>query len=175
MEEIKNQLHECCREGNYEKVKELVKLRRVDVNAIDKIDMTPLMIACYYGYLEIAKLLIKNGADVNAKDKWDTTALTYACKHGKFEIAELLLDNGAKVDLKDGGTTALMRAVYKGQFEIVKVLVKNGADPTIKSKEGKTAMDYAKEKHAQYIKRKKEYEENIKFLEEYIKTTNPKT
>ena len=104
---------------------------------------------------------------VNAKNKWDMTPLMYACKYGEYKTAKLLLDKGAKVNMKDNyGIIALMYACYNGYFEIAELLLEKGADPTIKDNEGKTAMDDAL---------KMGHTKIINLLEEYIKTTNPKT
>ena len=41
------------------------------------------------------------------------------------------------------GTTALHFAASRGDYDIVKLLIRAGADSTIKSEEGKTALDFA--------------------------------
>ena len=88
-------IFEAIREGNLEKVKELIE-SGADVNAKDNSGETALMWAAWYDRAEIAKILIDNGADVNAKNRWGKTALTGAICWGNTEVAKLLEEAGAK-------------------------------------------------------------------------------
>lgn len=59
-----------------------------DVNQTDRLGKTPLLIACYFGFVDIATLLLKTGADLDgclerAKRGWDG--------HIQTEIIELLI------------------------------------------------------------------------------------
>ncbi len=66
-----------------------------DVNMHDKNSgVTPLVMACTHGLVDIAKLLIKNGADVNLPGKNGTTPLIAAAGRS-LELVELLLEKGA--------------------------------------------------------------------------------
>ena len=47
--------------------------------------------------------------------------------------------------LQNLGYTALHCAAYWGRLAITELLLELGADPTLRSKEGKTALDYARE------------------------------
>lgn len=53
-------------------------------------DVTPLMYAAMYGYIDSAKILIKNGAKKDTKDKNGMTAKDYAIKYNKTAIATIL-------------------------------------------------------------------------------------
>ena len=57
---------------------------------------TALMAASEMGYIDIVKLLIKEGADVNVQDDDGITALRRAYKFGHTEIIELLMAAGAE-------------------------------------------------------------------------------
>lgn len=108
-------------------------------------DRTLLHVACEWGQLEMARLLIQNRVDVNAADKAGYTPLMLASQQGKVEIAEALLAAGAKIDLQDeAGYTALMAASYNGKDKVVELLLKKGAGRDFKNKEGKTAVDLAR-------------------------------
>ena len=66
--------------------------------------LTPLMIACYNGYVEsVEKLLESPDIDVNATDTRGCTALMYACFAGAKntdQIVPLLLSRGATIKAK---------------------------------------------------------------------------
>lgn len=111
------------------------------------------------GDLHLFDLLIINGAtDINHTDCYKMSPLMNAIWYEKYDIAERLIQLQCELDFQsDGyrhkGFTALMFACYLGNFKIVKKLVENGCDTTIKSEEGQTALDIAKEKgHVDIVK-----------------------
>ena len=61
-------------------------------------------------------------------------------------MAETLIKHGSQINKKDNnGLTALMYAAANAKNpKIIEVLLKNGADARIRSREKKTALDYAK-------------------------------
>ena len=71
-----------------------------DVNAKDKVGVTPLTYATFKGAKEITELLITTGADVNAKDVDGRTPLHRAASYSHNEVAELLIAKGADVNAK---------------------------------------------------------------------------
>jgi len=131
-----------------------------DANAKDLPGETALMNAAANGNVEVMKLLLAKGAEVNATDNPNAmsvkngpinlgkaTPLMYAATNGRPEAIQLLLDAGAKLDLQEvRGMTALMLAVATDHANprIVHLLVAKGADTKIKSKNGETAIDWAK-------------------------------
>ena len=105
---------------------------------------TPLMMACAYGFADIAQLLIEKGADVNLQANNGATALIGACRRHP-EIARLLLANGAKVDVASkttGGpfTASIMYALGKnGDTALAELLLEKGADVDEAPTEGRLA------------------------------------
>ena len=104
---------------------------------------------------EIAAL-IRDGADVGETDKNGVTPLHHAVRFRSPAAVRALIESGANVDqtCKRSGSTALHRAVtstgapgtagkHAEAREIVALLLKAGADPSIRNKNGKTAIDYA--------------------------------
>ena len=64
----------------------------MQVNAGDKLGITPLHLACQVGNIDGVEVLInKDEIELNAKDRHGDTPLHEACYHGKDKIAKLLL------------------------------------------------------------------------------------
>ena len=73
--------------NNNLKFTKLLVHKGADVNKSDRLGRTPLLIACYFGFVRIASFLLENGADLNgciekAEQGWDNNFQT--------EIIELL-------------------------------------------------------------------------------------
>lgn len=117
-----------------------------DVNKATPDGFTPLLLAASLGHLSVVKALVNAGADIKTASASGHTALHYAAKKGYQKIAQALIDAGANINqpsLNDG-TTPLIIATTKNKFKLVELLIKNGADESIKDKNNRTALDYAK-------------------------------
>ena len=89
------QLQKATREGNIEKVKELL-LKGAEVNKPDGRGVTPLMYAAWAGYTELVKVLVNNGADVNAEDPNGKTVLMHAEHNYHTDTIDYLIAVGAE-------------------------------------------------------------------------------
>lgn len=122
----------------------------------NKAGETPLMLAIQEGNLEASKALIESDKELTKmKDQEENTVLTIAVISGRTEIVKLLTHMDAiPMDEKNKhGKTALMYASEYGEKEQVQLLLDAKADKSLKSNEGKTAHDYAKEwKHKGVMK-----------------------
>ena len=122
----------------------LLASRRLNVEARNAKDESPLMMAAIKGNVEAVKALIARDADVN-KTGW--TPLHYAASAGSPQhavIISLLLENHAYIDAASpNGTTPLMMAAMYGSTDAVKLLLAEGADVTMKNQLGMTAVDFA--------------------------------
>ena len=119
----------------------LIGWRRINVEARNAADESPLMLAASNGLIELCQKLIAKGADVN-KPGW--TPLHYAATRGHLPVMSLLLDNYAYIDAASpNGSTPLMMAAFYGTPSAVKLLLEAGADPSIKNDQGLTAIDFA--------------------------------
>ena len=106
---------------------------------------------------DLFDLLLSKGADFKIKAGDGTTALTQACigimrEKVPLAVVQKLLDKGADAneapnDGPAGGYTCLMMAARNNQPDLVKLLVSNGADVNKKAKDGKSALDLAKEEN----------------------------
>ena len=91
--------------------------------------------------------LLKQGAELEWRDPFGgATALAAACWNGSYEAAEALCAHGAELDTRNNlQDTPLMDAAYNGHTKICEMLLALGADPSLKNKDGKTALDYARQ------------------------------
>jgi hypothetical protein len=109
---------------------------------------TPLYWATYFCMVDVAQLLLKRGANVNVPGPNGGTLLlaASACSDEMNPVVKLIIEKGENINAQDiyYGYTPLISASYNNSPEIVKSLLKSGADVNITSKEGKTALDYAK-------------------------------
>ena len=134
-------LHVAIRENAVKAVQALLSWEKLEVEARNKVDESPLMLAALTGQLEIAKKLIELDADVN-KTGW--TPLHYAATRGHLDVMRLLLDKSAYIDAASpNGTTPLMMAAFYGTPTAVKLLLEAGADAFLKNQQDLTAIDFA--------------------------------
>ncbi|MCE3232004.1 MAG: hypothetical protein K0R98_261 [Rickettsiaceae bacterium] len=76
------------------------------------------------GYIEISKLLLKNGAKMQGNSS--SMPLYSAAGNGWFDVVKQLVENGAEVNPANG--LPLICAIRSKNFEIVKYLIEKGAD-----------------------------------------------
>lgn len=119
----------------------LINWPKIDVEARNAQDESPLMLASLQGLTELCRQLIAKGADVN-KPGW--TALHYAATGGHLVLMTLLLDSHAYIDAQSpNNTTPLMMAAHYGTPAAVKLLLEAGADPLLKNDQNLSAIDFA--------------------------------
>lgn len=129
---------------NTDVVEYLIK-NKADVNEKNDNGLTALMYASYNLHLEIVKLLIENGAKVNEKNNGDWTALMYALDiSNNLKIEKPLSESEEDIIANNNGYTTSKWDLFKRSVKLVEYLIKNGAKVNIKNKEGKTALDLAK-------------------------------
>ena len=118
-----------------------------DINHLSGDGFSALHLACFFGSLKTAALLVEKGANVNihAGNMSDLRPLHSACAAGQGAIVSLLLKAGAKPNvIQAGGYTPLMTAASLGNAPVVDMLMEYGADKTIKSDDNRTAADFAR-------------------------------
>ena len=119
-------------------------------------DQTVLYVAVARDDEELVRQLLERGADPNIPDSAGSLPLVEAVidANASPNIVKMLLDKGADVNKTEteNGAHALIFAAQNAQLssdarrEIVKMLLDKGADKSIREKDGKTALDWAKEK-----------------------------
>ena len=117
-----------------------------DVNGVNKVKHTPLMIAAIRGHINALTLLIKHGADVDLQDSDGYKALHFAVYGSDIssEMFSCLIGIGADVNARtNNGVTPLMIAAEEGHINAVTSLVKCGANVHLQDKYDNTALHYA--------------------------------
>ena len=103
--------------------------------------------AVRHGYLDVAETLVKLGAPVDRTDA-RITPLVKAVLGDQVEMAKFLIAKGADVNHVDGnGMTPLLYAasIDFGSPAMIDMLLKAGARADMKTKEGKTALELARQ------------------------------
>lgn len=124
-----------------------------DVNASNKLQITPLLISAREGFLELIELLEKHNADVKAKDDKDSMMLHFAANGGHSDVVDRLLKQGADLETKNKeGCTALHLAAQAGAIEVTRMLLDGGAEIEVSDDEGRTPLIRAVWSHdAEYV------------------------
>jgi ankyrin repeat protein len=120
-----------------------------EVNAHDRWGSTALMQAAAGRNREAVRRLLAANADVNARAADDSTALMYAIYQAPSDTELVAILLAAKADVnasRKDGSTALMAAAYTGATPAAAALLQHGAKLDATDKQGKTALDYAKER-----------------------------
>jgi ankyrin repeat protein len=95
-------------------------------------------------YIQIIKLLIRNGANVNAYSKDGRTPLHLSITWDNYDIAELLISNGADVNAGRGNYgPPLIEAAARGLIKSAELLLSKGADINALDKRNMTPLDWA--------------------------------
>lgn len=149
---------------------ELLLKRGADPNKKTQLQSTYLTLCAKHDIYRTADILIKYGADVNAVNKDKKSPLLYAVENGSLAFVQLLLDAKADPNMADQkGRTPLFAAVEEGLHPaIVKALVEGGADIKREDKDGKTAVQRAKDIYSKELKEKKKRTKEITYR--YLKS-----
>jgi len=120
----------------------LFKGRGLDVDALNDVGESALMMAALKGRVDWCKRLLDRGAKVN-KSGW--TPLHYAATGPSIEAVQLLIERGAFVDAESPNrSTPLMMASRYGNEASVDVLLAHGADPRRINDQKLKAADFAR-------------------------------
>jgi ankyrin repeat protein len=107
---------------------------------------TPLHLAAFFGWAELANALLDRGADVNCRstNSMKNTPLHAATAGGGAPLVDLLLKRGANPNAtQEGGWTALHAAAQSGNRAIAETLVANGADVNQRADNNQSPLDMA--------------------------------
>ncbi|XP_074642713.1 uncharacterized protein LOC141899964 isoform X2 [Tubulanus polymorphus] len=135
-------LHVACRRNNFCKVKELLTIPGIDINAKDNAGWTPLHEACNHGSTECVKLLLnfKPHKTINCYFKNNNN-------NDKFTgMVDLLACN-------DENVTPLHDAVLNNRVEVARLLIKRGGSLLLQAKTilNYTPLDLAESEQMQQV------------------------
>jgi len=116
--------------GRTERLRELLDEDALRANALGDDGFHPLGLACFFGHVDAARLLLERGADVNmlSRNEHIQTAAIHA---------------GAASEGKDEGT----------RYELVKLALEHGADPNLEQGGGFRAIDAARQNGDERVER----------------------
>lgn len=125
--------------GRTNRLRELLEEDPSLANAFGDDGFHPLGLACFFGHVDAARLLLENGADVNmlSRNEHIQTAAIHAAAaaEGKdeatrYELVKLALDHGADPNLRQGRDEfrAIDAARQNGDRRIEELLLEHGAE-----------------------------------------------
>jgi ankyrin repeat protein len=152
-------LHEAALAGDAKRVTELAKAAPWAIDMLSPDGWTALHLAAFLGQGDALVALLDHGADACVFGKaFESNLPIHAAAAGrridKTSFAKLVAATGNPDALQKAGYTALMIAAANGFTDAVDVLLAAGASRTIKTPDGKTAADFARERgHEELAKR----------------------
>ncbi|OWZ18274.1 SET3 histone deacetylase complex ankyrin repeat protein [Phytophthora megakarya] len=117
-----------------------------------KRNSTELVEAAFDDDMDTVVACLDKNYDIESEDGHGHTALSEAACQGHKEIVSLLLERGADPNkCNDENRSPLYRAAYNGHLETIQLMLESGGDPRLRSKQGETAFDVAKNAEAQAL------------------------
>ena len=101
---------------------------------------TGLMVAAWYGNLEMMALFVERGADLRRANRYGEQALQLAAWSGHLDAVKWLLERGAPLDRQGKHWGALHYAVFNGHQKLVNDLIARGANINARSPNGATPL-----------------------------------
>ena len=92
---LKNKLIDAVRNNNVNTVMDIIYKDGLDVHSFKNGEITPLMWASQYGFIDIMLIMINLQVDVNQMSYGGYTALSDAVVNNNLEAVQLLLTHGA--------------------------------------------------------------------------------
>lgn len=123
------------------------------LNKINKLGMTPVMVAVTEKNLKSLKEILSLKPDLEIRGFEDHTALELSLDEPDIEIVEALLEGGAIVNATDPetGSTALHQAVRSQNLELIKVLLKYGAKKENVNKNGDSPLSLSQDRQMRKV------------------------
>ena len=130
------------RGGSLDVAEVLATHPQLQVDAVNTLGETPLMMAALRGHLQWCRRMLDLGAKLE-RQGW--TPLHYAATGPEYRVVELLLNRGAVIDaLAPDRSTPLMMAANYGSEASVGLLLSRGAAIGARNARGQRAADLAR-------------------------------
>jgi ankyrin repeat protein len=129
--------------GDAEQLRKLLAAEPSLAKAYSPDGFTALHLAAFFGQLQAAEELLRQGAAANAvsTNSMKVAVINSAAASGRADIVRLLLSAGANPNARQQmGWTALHAAAAHDNVEMAQALLRAGADPTLKNDDGETAL-----------------------------------
>ena len=124
--------------GKSDRLRELLDEDPTHANSFGDDGFHPLGLACFFGHVDAARLLLERGADVNAlstNEHVQTAAIHAAAaaqgtdEATRYELVKLALEHGADPNLpQGGGFHAVGAARQNGDSGVEQLLLEHGAE-----------------------------------------------
>jgi ankyrin repeat protein len=150
-------IFECSALGDCDRLEKLLRQNAMVVHDTSPDGWAPLHLAAAFGGSQATALLLTHGAHLHrfSRNPMHNQPL-HACiaLSQDLETARLLIAQGADVNMEQaGGYTPLHQAAAAGLEELTRMLLEAGADPGCRCHQGKTPVDYARERqHAAVVR-----------------------
>jgi hypothetical protein len=125
--------------GNHSQVRQWLA-EGLDPNYVADRIGTGLMIAAWYGDIEMMQLFVARGADVNKANELGERAIMHAAWQGRDEAVKWLLARGARVNSEAMQWSALHYAAFNGHSQVTALLIERGADINARSTNGSSVL-----------------------------------
>jgi ankyrin repeat protein len=101
---------------------------------------TGLMVAAWYGHIEMMALFVERGADLRRSNRNGEQALQLAAWGGHLEAVKWLIEHGAPLERQGNQWGALHYAVFNGHEKVVSDLMARGANVNARAPNGATPL-----------------------------------
>ena len=142
--QAENQLFVAITTADAKKLEQLIKVEKVNINAVNEVGYTPFLWACVIGSESMALQCINLGADVNCVDQNGCSALMWAIEKKLDKVVKnLIFTSHVQVNVANhAGMTPLMFAAQQNNATVVSWLLAAGAEQFVKDKKQKAVYTY---------------------------------
>lgn len=156
-------IHEAAKNGDLERLKELIRVVPAMKNTTDERGMNPLHVAAANGRLDCVKWLAVSGVDLAEETPTGYTAMHLAAMNGHVNCMMILSAMGSTLSSRTvDELTPLHLACMSGYTECVKWLIANRAKVDVLDNNGRTPLDIAEEyEHEDLVKLLKKFNKDL--------------